>query len=323
VPAFDKNGKLLPEITSTQIDPTGSGDHKIQAYNYRLCITDNPSNKLPFPCPVGYNSSRYEVLLEWLKVLKKSERNRSLIISDVLSLGHLPNGKADANNNGPFSSDYIGGSWGYPEADYRTRERICKEHREYLQGMLYFLSNDGRVPAELRLDMKKWGLAKDEFKDNDNWPYQLYIREGRRMIGEFVMTQKDLQTDIAKKDSIGMGSYNSDSHNTQRYATPDGYVLNEGDMQVPVMAYQIPYRIMLPKRREVTNLLVPVCLSASHVAYSSLRMEPQFMIIAQAAGVAAKMAFNADCTVQDVDVAVLQAKIKAQGGVLAGLNIKK
>jgi len=227
----------------------------------------------------------------------------------------MPKGKTDTNNNGPFSTDYIGGNWDYPEASYATRARIWQAHVDYIQGFLYFLANDPQVPAPLRDEINRWGLAKDEFPDNGNWPNQLYVREARRMVGEYVMTQKDIQEDLRKPDVIGMGSYNSDSHNIQRLATPDGAVENEGDMQVPVTPYQIPYRMLLPKRAEATNLLVPVSFSASHVAYSTLRMEPQYMILGHATGVAARMALRAGVAVQDVDTAALSARLKEQRAV--------
>jgi len=230
----------------------------------------------------------------------------------------VQNGKTDTNNNGAFSTDFIGASYDYPNGDYATRARIRQAHVDYIQGFLYFLAHDSRVPAALASEMKEWGLCRDEFVDADNWPYQLYVREARRMIGEYVMSQKDIQTELTKPDAIGMGSYNSDSHNVQRRPTADGTAVeNEGDMQVRVSPYQIPYRVMLPKRREATNLLVPVAFSATHVAYSTLRMEPQYMIVGQAAGVAAKMAIERGVAVQDVDAAALAATLKSQRAVLA------
>jgi hypothetical protein len=247
-----------------------------------------------------------------------TEKNgRAPLMDEVMKPDALPNGKTDTNNNGAFSTDYIGGSWDYPEADYQQRERIWQEHYNYVAGFLYFLANDPQVPDPLRREVSRWGLAKDEFADNNNWPHQLYVREARRMVGEYVMTQKDIQTELAKPDSIGMGSYNSDSHNVQRVPSHDRSAENEGDMQVPVTPYQIPYRVVLPKRQQATNLLVPVCFSASHVAYSTLRMEPQYMIIGQAAGVAAKLAIERGASVQEVDVPALQARLKAQKAVLA------
>ena len=229
----------------------------------------------------------------------------------------VQNGKTDTNNNGAFSTDYIGASYDYPEGSYATRARIRQAHVDYIQGFLYFLATDTRVPAALSGEMKEWGLCKDEFVDNNHWPSQLYVREARRMVGEYVMSQKDIQTELTKPDSIGMGSYNSDSHNVQRRPTEDGTVVeNEGDMQVSVTPYEIPYRLILPKRAQATNLLVPVCFSATHVAYSTLRMEPQYMIVGQAAGLAAKMAIDGKLAVQDVDTRVLAAKLSSQRAVL-------
>ncbi|MCX8130494.1 MAG: FAD-dependent oxidoreductase [Clostridia bacterium] len=316
VSAYDKQKMLFPEILDVQPGKIGSEDKKVQAYNYRLCLTNAASNRAPFPKPDKYDPGRYKLLIEWINVVKKSEKNRNISFKDVAWISPLPNSKGDLNNNGPFSTDYIGGSWDYPEADYKTRKDISNAHKNYIQGFLYFLANDSQVPKELRQDASKWGLAKDEFKDNNNWPYQLYIREAKRMTGEYVMTQNDIQKNLTKSDSVGMGSYNSDSHNVQRYATSTGHVLNEGDMQVKVNPYQIPYRVMLPKRSEVTNILVPVCFSASHVAYSTLRMEPQYMIMGHAAGIAARLAIDGNCSVQDIKISALQQKLIDQKAIL-------
>jgi hypothetical protein len=234
----------------------------------------------------------------------------------VTLIAPIPNHKADFNNQGPFSTDYIGKSWDYPNASYKRRAEIWQDHVNYTEGFFYFLAHDARVPKPLQEEVNRWGLAKDEFPDTDHWPNQLYIREARRMVGDFVMTQKDEQTELTKPDAIGMGSYNSDSHNVQRYVTAQGTVENEGDMQVPVKPYQIPYRVILPKRSEATNLLVPVCLSASHVAYSSLRMEPQYMISGQAAGDAAALAIRNHVPMQDVDAHALSETLLAQGVVM-------
>jgi hypothetical protein len=228
----------------------------------------------------------------------------------------IPGDKTDTNNNGAFSTDFIGGSYGYPDGSYAERARIWQAHVDYDQGFFYFLQHDPGVPQGLHDAMAPWGLCRDEFTDTGHWPHQLYIREARRMIGVYVMSQRDIQTDVTKPDSIGMGSYNSDSHNVQRIVNADGVVENEGDMQVPVTPYQIPYRVMLPKPAETTNLLVPVCVSASHVAYSTLRMEPQYMILGQAAGVAAHLAIAAGVPVQQVDVQALRTTLRRQQAVL-------
>ena len=314
VSPYDEHGKLLPEVDPGPKGEPGSADRKVQSYNFRMILSSNPANQVAFPKPPDYDPHRYELMARLLKA--STEKNgRSPVMHEVVLIANIPNDKADINNQGAFSTDYIGKSWSYPDGDYATRTRIWQDHVNYTKGFFYFLAHDPRVPAPLQQEISRWGLAADEFHDTDHFPNQLYIREARRMIGEFVVTQKDVQTDLKKPDAIGMGSYNSDSHNIQRVATADGAVENEGDMQVPVTPYQIPFRVMLPKREQAVNLLVPVCFSASHVAYSSLRMEPQYMIIGQAAGVAAGLALQASKAVQDVDVAALQAKLKSQGAI--------
>ncbi len=315
----DANGKLLPEVDPGPKAAPGTADKKVQAYNFRMILSDDPANQIAFPKPPGYDPHRYELLARVLEATTKAN-GAAPVMHQVTLIANIPNHKADINNQGAFSTDYIGKSWGYPDGDYAQRARIWQDHVNYTKGFFYFLAHDSRVPKSLQQEVNGWGLAKDEFPDTehpdiDHWPHQLYIREARRMVGDFVVTQKDVQTDLKKPDVIGMGSYNSDSHNIQRLATPDGAVENEGDMQVAVTPYQIPYRVMVPKRDQAVNLLVPVCFSASHVAYSSLRMEPQYMIIGQAAGVAASMALKADKPVQDVDTAALSAKLKSQGAV--------
>jgi hypothetical protein len=315
VSPLDSKGALLPEIARRAGDEVGAADKRVQAYNFRLCMTRTAGNRVPWPRPARYAPERYELLARYLPALQTT-LGRPLTTSDVMKPDLLQNGKTDTNNNGAFSTDYIGGSYGYPEGSYAARARIRQAHVDYIQGFLYFLATDPRVPAGLSAEMKEWGLCRDEFVDADHWPYQLYVREARRMVGEYVMSQRDIQSDLTKSDAIGMGSYNSDSHNVQRRPTPDGAAVeNEGDMQVPVTPYQIPYRVMVPRRAQATNLLVPVCFSATHVAYSTLRMEPQYMIIGQAAGVAAKLAIDARAAVQDVDAAALRAKLRGQGAV--------
>lgn len=316
VSPLDEAGRLLPEITPRSRDGVGSADKRVQAYNFRLCMTSAADNRVPWPKPAGYAAARYELLARYLPALEAT-LGRPLVMNDVMKADVVQNGKTDTNNNGAFSTDYIGGSTEYPNAGYATRVRIRQAHVDYIQGFLYFLATDRRVPASLSAQMKEWGLCRDEFTDTGHWPYQLYVREARRMIGEYVMSQKDIQAELTKPDPIGMGSYNSDSHNVQRRPTEDARrVENEGDMQVRVSPYQIPYRVMLPKRSQASNLLVPVCLSATHVAYSTLRMEPQYMIVGHAAGVAAKLAIDGHLAVQDVDSRALGARLKSQRAVL-------
>jgi hypothetical protein len=314
IPARDADGKLLPEISAEPKGEPGSGDKRIQAYNFRVIGTNVPENRIPWEKPAGYDPKRYELLARYLKSITEY-LGRPPIFNEVSLFRVIPNGKADLNNRGPFSTDYIGKNYAYPEGTYAERDRIWKEHIDYQKGFYYFLANDPRVPKPLQDEVRQWGLAKDEFTDTGNWPNQLYIREARRMQGEFVATQKDLQSDRTKPDAIGMGSYNSDSHNVQRHVAESGIVLNEGDVQVPVEPYQIPYRVLVPKRSESDNVLVPVCFSASHIAYSSLRMEPQYMIMGHAAGIAAALAAKSNLPVQDVPVADLQKTLREEGGV--------
>lgn len=314
IPAKDEQGNLLPEISAEPRGEPGSADKRIQAYNFRVIATNVAANRLPWPKPAGYDAKRYELLARYLIATTKY-MGRPLTINEVNLLRVIPNGKADFNNRGAFSTDYIGKNYGYPEGTYAERARIWQDHVDYQQGFYYFLANDPRVPRELQEEFRQWGLAKDEFTDTGNWPNQLYVREGRRMVGGFVATQKDLQTERTKADVIGMGSYNSDSHNVQRHVSPEGIVLNEGNVEVAVQPYQIPYRVLLPQQAEAENLLVPVCFSASHIAYSSLRMEPQYMILGHAAGVASALAVQRGVAVQAVPVDELQKILLAEGGV--------
>lgn len=315
VSAYDDRKRLLPEIGRQQRGEIGAGDRKVQAYNFRMILTDDPENRIPFARPAGYDPKRFELPARFLAEFVK-QKGRAPRMNEILLPAQVAGKqKWDFNNRGPFSTDYIGKSWEYPNASYKRREEIRRDHEIYTRELFYFLTSDPRVPKETQAEISRFGIAKDEFIDNGNWPYQLYVREARRLVGDFVVTQKDIQTELTKPDVIGMGSYNSDSHNVQRYVTPEGNAQNEGNMEVPVTPYQIPYRIALPKRSQATNLLVPVCFSASHVTYSTLRMEPQYMIIGQAAGIAAKMAIDGDLPVQDIDAAALSSRLRSLGGV--------
>lgn len=315
VSAYDEQGNLLPEIQKEPRGELGAGDRKIQAYNFRMILTDTPGNRVPFPKPPDYDPERFELLQRFLAEFVR-QMDRSPRADEVLLPRDIANQKWDFNNRGPFSTDFIGRNWDYPEASYVGRAAIWQQHVNYTKGLFYFLTHDPRVPKPLQRELKEFGLSKDEFVDNGNWPHQLYVREARRMTGDFVMTQKDIQTELNKPDAIGMGSYNSDSHNVQRYVAEEGSAQNEGNMEVPVNPYQIPYRILLPRQREASNLLVTVCFSASHVTYSTLRMEPVYMIIGQAAGVAAKLAVDEGTPVQEVDPAALRGRLHEQGAVL-------
>ena len=289
----DPNSGLLPRISSEPIAPNGTGDKRIQAYCFRMCLTNSPDNRIPFPKPEGYDPTQYELLIRLFESGWRDQFGK---------FDPAPNHKTDTNNHGPFSTDNIGRNYDYPEASYERRKEIIAEHETYQKGLMYFMANDDQVPAEVREAMSKWGLPKDEFADNDNWSRQLYIREARRMIGEHVMTENDCLSQTDVEDSIGLGSYAMDSHHTQRYVTAEGFVQNEGDAGGAIkQAYPISYRAIVPKRDEVTNLLVPVALSASHIAYGSIRMEPVFMILGQSAATAASIAVDQSIDVQAVD----------------------
>jgi hypothetical protein len=313
--AYDDQRHLLPEIDPGPLAAPGSGDKKLQAYNFRLILTDDPANKLPFARPQGYDRARFALLERYLNAFAQ-HMGRAPGFRDITNPVMIPNHKADFNNNGPVSTDYIGHSWKYSEATYAGKAALWQDHLLYTQSFFYFISQDASVPASLRAEVNQWGLPRDEFADTGHWPNQLYIREGRRMVGQYVMRQSDLQTERTKPDSIGMGSYNSDSHNIQRVAMPDGNVQNEGDVQVPVEPYEIAYRSITPQRSEAENLLVPVCLSASHAAYSSVRMEPQYMIIGQAAGTAASLAIQNHTSIQEVAIPELQHRLREHGAIL-------
>ncbi len=303
----DPNSGLLPGIHEGGAGEQGQGDKRVQAYNFRMCLTDVAENRLPFPKPDGYDPLRYELLLRYMK----------LGTFDALgSNKRMPGSKTDTNNNGGFSTDNIGMNYDYPDGDYATREKIFNEHVTYQQGLMWFLVNDPRVPAKYRDETAKWGLCKDEFTDSAGWPRQLYVREARRMISAYVMTQANCQGQTVADDAVGLAAYGMDSHNTQRYVK-DGRVLNEGDVQVHGFTpYPISYRSIVPKADECENLLVPVCLSATHIAYGSIRMEPVFMVLGQSAATAACQAIDAKSSVQKIDVVKLHAKLAEDQQIL-------
>lgn len=294
-------GGLLPGVHGNSPGNIGDGDHRVQAYNFRMCLTDVPENKVPFPKPKDYDELRYELLLRYLEAgWDRVFGNNQL----------MPNRKTDMNNHGAFSTDNIGMNYDYPDADYAAREKIIADHVSYQKGLMWTLANHPRVPEKIREQTNRWGLAKDEFTDNGNWPYQLYVREARRMVGDYVMTEKNCRSQSIAPDAVGLAAYTMDSHNTQRYVDQDGYARNEGDIQVGGFEpYPISYRSIIPKQGECSNLLVPVCLSASHIAFGSIRMEPVFMVLGQSAATAACLAIDDDVSVQQLDYGKLRRRL--------------
>ncbi|MEZ5072189.1 MAG: FAD-dependent oxidoreductase [Bacteroidales bacterium] len=307
VPGEPDSG-VLPRISTEPPGLKGEGDRRVQAYCFRTCLTAVPENRVPLGRPAGYDSTQYELILRvfdagWNEVFQKFDP--------------IPNAKTDVNNHGPFSFDNIGFSHDYPEASYERRREIVAEHTLYQQGLLYFLSNDPRVPDSIRTEMGRWGLAADEFRDNGNWPHQIYVREARRMVGDVVMTEHEILGGLPVDRSIGMGSYTMDSHNVQRYITPEGFVQNEGDLGVhPHEPYRIDLGTVMPRMSDCRNLLVPAAVSTSHIAFGSIRMEPVFMILGQSAATLAALALDADCAVQEVPYDALRTRLLADGQVL-------
>ena len=300
----DSTSGLLWGISSEAMAAQGSGDKMIQTYNFRICLTKDPANKIEITRPPAYDSTRYELLLRYLA--KKPAAD----LWAFLKFDLMPNSKTDINNNGPFSTDMIGMNYAYPEADYATRKAIIQAHENYTKGFLYFIGHDPRMPAHLRALMLPWGYPKDEYTDNGHWSPQLYVREVRRMNGAYVMTQANCEGREVVADGIGMAAYTMDSHNTQRIVR-NGMVKNEGDVQIGGFGpYPVAYRSIIPKENECSNLLVPVCLSATHIAYGSIRMEPVFMVLSQSAAIAAVQAIDRGIHVQAVDVKQLQQALK-------------
>jgi len=304
----DPSSGVLPRISSEDPGVYGEGDHRLQAYCFRMCLTDHPENRVDITRPPDYDSTQYELL-------------RRVFASGWRELFHkydpIPNHKTDVNNHGPFSTDNIGMNYDYPEASYERRQEIIEEHTSYQKGLLWFLTSDPAVPADIQVQMNRWGFARDEFTDNGHWPHQIYVREARRMVSEFVMTENEVLGKSPVEQSVGMGSYTMDSHNVQRYIKPDGFVQNEGDIGVhPGDPYQIDMRSLLPPEAECTNLLVPVCLSCSHIAFGSIRMEPVFMILGQSAATLAVMAIEENSPIHEIPYEKLREQLLEDGQVL-------
>lgn len=305
----DPASGLLPRISPARLAPDGSADDKIQAYTYRLCLTDVAANRLPLPRPAGYDAGQYALLQRYMDAGYRNFFQK---------FDRIPNGKADVNNFGAFSTDNIGMNYGYPRGSDAERAGIAAEHRRYQQGLLWYMANDPRVPAETRAEMGHWGLCKDEFTGNKGWPREMYVREARRMQSDFVMAEPHVTGLKPTPRPIGMGSYQMDSHNVQRVVDARGFARNEGNIEVGVARpYPIAYDAIVPRRSEATNLLVPVALSASHIAYGTIRMEPVFMILGQSAANAADLALRSSLPVQQVPYAALRTRLLEERQVLS------
>jgi hypothetical protein len=306
VPGQPSSG-LLPGISAEPLAAQGAGDRRVQAYNFRLCLTKERKNWRPIPKPASYDPRQYELLARYV----------SAGVFDALKLSiAIPNGKTDTNNHGGFSTDFIAANYDWPDGDYATRERIYQAHLDYQMGLLWFLCHDERLPAHVREESCKWGLPNDEFPETGGWPRELYVREARRMVSDLVMTERHCRGKERVPDSIGLAAYGMDSHNTQRVVV-NGAVKNEGNVEEDVQApFPIGYHAIVPRRGEAENLLVPVALSATHIAYGSIRMEPVFMILGQSAATAAVQALDTHLAVQAIDYETLRRRLLADGQVL-------
>ena len=299
--AGNRSSGILPGVHDEDPGIEFEGDHRVQAYCFRMCLTDIPENRIAFEKPEGYDELEYELLFRNFE----AGENRIPWLP-----GMMPNRKTDTNNRWGFSTNKIGVNYKYPDGNYATRASIIKEQEEYQKGLMWTLANHPRVPSDIREEVGKWGLAADEFTSNGNWPTQIYVREARRMSGEYVMTENDCRRLTIVKDPVGLGSYQMDSHNVQRYITKMGCVQNEGNIEVSTKGpYAISYRSIIPKKNECDNLLVTCAISSSHIAFGSIRMEPVFMIMGQSAATAASIAIDQNTGLHDVEYAVLRERL--------------
>lgn len=300
------DGELIPYVAPQMYGEVGSGDHRTQAYCYRVTLTDDPENMIPIEKPENYNPALYEIMI------RRFAMEPDLQLKNIITFTPMPNRKTDTNH-----LDFFGASTGYAEGDYAVRARMEQEHKDYAVGMLWCLGHDERVPEHIRAEMLRWGWPKDEFVENSGFPYQIYVREARRMIGEKVMTQHNVQKSdrIPVEHSVGIGTYMMDCHFVS-YVAGDGGVIVEGGIFTNTRPYAIDYYALTPKREECSNLLVPVCLSASHVAYTTIRMEPTYMVLGQSAAVAAVQAIDSGCAVQEIDYPQLRSTLEELGQFL-------
>ncbi|MEI6714212.1 MAG: FAD-dependent oxidoreductase [Verrucomicrobiota bacterium] len=309
--AGDPSSGLLPGISSEPARRAGIGDKSVQAYNFRMWLTDVSEGR-PYPKPIGYNRDDYALLLRYL-----TSAPEGFLWDFTYKNGPIKLNRGDCNSAGPISTDFVGGSNDWPEGDYATRERIFQAHVNYQQGMLWFLANDMEVPEKVRAVPHKFGLPKDQFEETDGWPHELYVREGRRMVSDYVMTEHDCRGERRAEDSVGLASYTMDSHHTSRVIV-DGVLQAEGNVEVHVpKPYPVSYRSIVPREKECANLLVPVAVSSSHMAFGSIRMEPVFMLLGQSAATAAAMAIDAKVSVQKVDYGLLRERLLKDGQKLS------
>jgi len=317
----DKTSGLLPGVEP--YDPgekPGNGDRRVQAYCFRMCLTDVPENRLPFAKPAGYDERDYELLFRNFEAGEGSDGNLPWINSK------MPNRKTDTNNRTGFSTDYIGCNWSWPEASYAERDRILKAHLDYQRGLMWTLANHPRVPENVRKEISRWGTCRDEFADGlgDGWQRQLYVREARRLVGDVVMTERHCRGMQTVARPVALGAYGMDSHNVRRCVTKEGFVRNEGNVEDYKAAdgktrfppFGIDYGALVPKCGDCANLFVPVCLSASHMAFGSIRMEPVFFALGQVAGTAAAQAIAAGVPVQSLPYEPLKQRLVADGQVV-------
>jgi hypothetical protein len=308
----DKNSGVLPFIDTGGPGEDGDGDHRIQAYCFRMCLTDHPDNRIPFEKPKNYYERNYELLI---RNYEEGESGFPWINSN------MPNRKTDTNNRSGFSTDFIGQNYNYPEGSYEERERIREAHRDYQKGLMWTLAYHPRIPEKIRNEVSRWGTCKDEFEREDGWQQQIYVREARRMISDYVMTQYNCEGIEVVEDPVGLAAYGMDSHNVQRYINELGYVKNEGNVEARVAGpYPVSYRSIIPRKEECANLLVPVCVSASHIAFGSIRMEPVFMVLGQSAAIAAAMAVEEEIALQDIIYDQLQENLLRYKQRIQNLN---
>ncbi len=316
----DPKSGLLPYIKIGRPGVDGEGDKGIQAYCFRMTLTDHPDNRIPFKKPANYNDLNYELLFRNYEAapgpIEKMYSYGDALIPWINS--RMPNRKTDTNNQKGFSTDFIGQNHDYPEASYEEREKIRQAHLDYQQGLMWTLANHPRIPQKVREAMSKWGTCKDEYESGkDGWQQQLYIREARRMKSDYIMTQRNCERIDTVGDPVGMGAYGMDSHHVNRYVDVNGYIQNEGNVEAHVpYPYPISYRSIIPKKSECGNLLVPVCVSATHIAFGSIRMEPVFMVLGQSAATAASLAIDNGKSVQDLDYSLLKSRILADKQIL-------